>query len=220
MARKKDTQNTEPAPAPVETPNPHNEPAEGPAEPHTPEGEQPAGGNEDAPAEDGEPAQGPDEQPPAPDDKPPAPEAMPALGGNAAAPLRPEPTPRGLGRAISPAPAGIIPVIGEGHVGIVDAAGNQVDLNAVLIKETPRGNTYRCTKRLFEETTVPGNDARTRRRVLFGQDQLVDEYRLRELIAQVDGRTAERQAMTTPVEDPAGDPAGEQDPAKEPAKVG
>lgn len=76
----------------------------------------------------------------------------------------------------------------EKHLGVVNRKGEPVDLAKVIIKDVPTGSTYRATETLYEETTIPGAESQTRRRILFGKDSLVPELELRELLRQVEER--------------------------------
>jgi hypothetical protein len=82
----------------------------------------------------------------------------------------------------------------EKHLGVVNRRGEPVDLEQVIVKDVPAGSTMRATEVLYEETTVPGADDKTRRRILYGKDAIVPELEFRDLLAAVTERAAVNKA--------------------------
>jgi hypothetical protein len=158
-----------------------NEPTPAPTDPNAPDadtdgtgGDQPATPGPDDGADSGEQ---------------PAHRKATAKGkGTKAAPLAAPPEPP----AEQPRPAvtaAIGAVMDERHLGIVGSGGDQLNLAKVLVKDNPKGTTWRATERIYESTTVPGSE-RTRRRLLFGQGAVVQEHEHRALHEAVEKRTA------------------------------
>lgn len=79
----------------------------------------------------------------------------------------------------------------EAHKGYLDVKGNKIDMSTVFEKQGPKGRTYRVKKRVFEETTVPGNPGATRRRLVYGEGRIIPDH---EYLEAMDG--AERVAGT------------------------
>jgi hypothetical protein len=175
-----------------EQPDPATDPSQ------TPATSTPGGENDDQPdtAPDSPAAPKPDEP-----DAPAEPSQSAEPAGTEAAPLA-SPPPRGLGNApsVPTVPPAISAVMGERHMGIVDAKGKPIDdLEAVLVKDTPQGTSRRAMTRILEETTVPGNHVpgqeRTRRRLLYGEGQVIPEVEIQALLAAVaERRNAEQPA--------------------------
>jgi hypothetical protein len=88
-------------------------------------------------------------------------------------------------------PPAVSPSMHEAHKGYVDVKGDKVDMNSVFEKQGPKGRTYRVNKRVFEETTVPGNPGATRRRLVYGEGRVIPDH---EYLEAMDG--AERAAGT------------------------
>lgn len=100
-------------------------------------------------------------------------------GGGAVAPGAGEgPHQPGMRIAANAQIAGLPPAVAaaamnEAHKNYVDLQGNAIDLGSAFAKEGPKGRSFRVTKRVFEETTVPGNPGATRRRLVFGEGRIV-----------------------------------------------
>lgn len=71
------------------------------------------------------------------------------------------------------------------HLGVVDKDGNALDLKSVLEKNTGPGNTFRVTRRVFEEIKMPGTEV-TSRRLLFPENAVVSEPVAEQMLAALD----------------------------------
>lgn len=75
----------------------------------------------------------------------------------------------------------------EAHKGYLDVKGNKVDMSTVFEKQGPKGRMYRVKKRVFEETTVPGNPGATRRRLVYGEGRVIPDHEYLEAMDGAEG---------------------------------
>lgn len=65
-------------------------------------------------------------------------------------------------------------VLDEAHLGIVNAKGEPLDLDKVLVRDSPKARIRRATERIYEKTTMPGTD-RPRMRLIVGEGGMVPD---------------------------------------------